>query len=211
MKILLFLQYLSYFSSFLPLIGAIGYWYKKKFFFDSRVDLLGCYFILYSITQNIMLILSLSGIHNLFILKILAPIETFVFSFIVLSFQVKSKRLTFFLAFLFTLIVIIIDIAWGKPNTLPVESLIVQSIVITLIGMSAIPSIRIKKDYESAFFYFIFGILFSSVNTLLGVGFIELAPELSYNIQAIINIISYSIFAWGFYVIFKSESEIKKQ
>lgn len=211
MDITFFLQALSYLTSFIPLIATIIYWNKKKFSFDSRVNLIGLYLVFYFIIQNTILILAVNGIHNSFLYHIYVPIEVFIFGFFTLSFQINSKKITLILALLLTIIIILIDIIWSKFFTdLPVESLMVEAITITLIGMAAIPAIKIRKDYESAFFYFIFGILIASVNTLLGVGFIDLAPELSYNIQAVVSITSHLIFTWGFYIILKSKSETSK-
>lgn len=207
MSVTLFIQYLSYFSAFVPLITVLIYWYRKKFSFDSRANLIGIYVVLYFITQFILLILAVNGIHNLFLLRIYTPIEVFIFSFFILSLQINSKKINLLLSLALCLIIILIDVLWGDKSSMPVESLMVEAITITLLGMSAIPSIKIKKDYESSFFYFTFSILFNSVNTLLGVGFIDLAPELSYNIQAIVAITSHLILAWGFYIIIKSNSE----
>lgn len=205
------LQFVSYFTTFIPLFAVFVYWYKRKFSFDSRVNLIGIYILFYFIIQFIMLILAVNSINNLLFLRIFVFIEVFLFSFFVLPLQIKSEKLCLFLSILLSLIIVLIDLIWGDKSTLPVESMMVEAIVITLLGMAAIPTIKIRKDYESSLFYFTFAILFTSVNTLLGVGFLDLAPKLSFSIQAVVAIITHLIFAWGFYVILKSESEIKKQ
>lgn len=200
------LQFISYITLFIPVIASVIYWYKKRFSFDSRVNLIGIYILFYFVIQFIMLILAINGIHNLIFLRVFVFIEVFIFSFFLLPFQIKSKRVSLIASIFLCFIIVLIDVIWGKASSGPIESMMVEAIVITLLGISAIPSIKIKKDYESSFFYFTFAILFASVNTLLGVGFIELAPELSFNIQSVVNITANLIFAWGFYVILKSES-----
>lgn len=200
------LQFVSYFTTFIPLFAVFVYWYKRKFSFDSRVNLIGIYILFYFIIQFIMLILAVNSINNLLFLRIFVFIEVFLFSFFVLPLQIKSEKLCLFLSILLSLIIVLIDLIWGDKSTLPVESMMVEAIVITLLGMAAIPTIKIRKDYESSLFYFTFAILFTSVNTLLGVGFLDLAPKLSFSIQAVVAIITHLIFAWGFYVILKSES-----
>lgn len=200
MSITLLLQYLGYFSSFAPILAVPIYWYKRGFSFDLRINLICVYILFYFVVQNIMLLLAMNGMNNLFIMRIYVPIEAFLFSYFLLSFQLKSKTLIFILSIVLGLAIIFIDLIWGTANPIPVESLMVEAIIITLIGMSAIPSIKIRRDYESSFFYFVFGILFASVNNLLGFGFIDLAPELSFNIQAVVTITSHLIFTWGFYV-----------
>lgn len=205
------LQYVSYFTTFIPVFAVFVYWYKRKFSFDSRVNLIGIYILFYFVIQFIMLILAVNSINNLLFLRIFVFIEVFLFSFFVLPLQIKSEKLCLFLSILLSLIIVLIDLIWGDKSSLPVESMMVEAILITLLGMAAIPSIKIRKDYESSLFYFTFAILFTSVNTLLGVGFLDLAPKLSFSIQAVVAIITHLIFAWGFYVILKSESEIKKQ
>lgn len=199
------LQYVSYFTTFIPVFAVFAYWYKRKFSFDSRANLIGIYILFYFVIQFIMLILAVNSINNLLFLRIFVFLEVFLFSFFVLPLQIKSKRLCLFLSILLSLIIILIDVILGNANSGPVESMMVEAIVITLLGMAAIPSIKIRKDYESFLFYFTFAILFTSVNTLLGVGFIDLAPKLSFSIQAVVAIITHLIFAWGFYVIIKSK------
>ncbi len=207
MNTTIILQFFSYFVAFIPLIVTIIYWYKKKFAFDSRANLIGVFILFYFFIQFTMLILALNSIHNLYVLRIFVIIEIFIFSFFLFSFQIKSRKIGLILSILLSIIIIVIDLVWGNQNSGPVESIMVEAIVITLLGMAAIPSIRIKKDYESSFFYFTFAIIFASVNNLLGVGFIELAPDLSFNIQAVVNITSNVIFAWGFIIIIKSKPE----
>lgn len=204
-------QYLSYFSAFIPVTLTFVYWKKLKFNFDFRINLIGTYLIFYFVIQFLMLLLSINGIQNLFLLRIFIVVEVFIFSFFVLSLQLKSRKICIFLSFAITIGIVLIDLIWGEQSSWPVESSMVEAIIITLLGMAAIPSIKIRRDYQSSYFHFTFAILFTSVNTLLGVGFLDLAPALSFNIQAIVAITSFLIFAWGFYVIFKSESEIKKQ
>lgn len=210
MKIVIFLQYISYLSTFVSFVAAVIYWKKKKFSFDNKVNLVGIYVVVYFVFQFFMLLLAVKGTNNLFLIRIFAPFETFIFAFFILSLQIRSNKNSLFISIILSLAIILIDLYWGEKGFMPVESLMVQAITITLLGMSAIPSIKIRHDYESAFFYFTFSILFASVNTLLGVGFIDLAPGLSVNIQAIVSITSHLIFAWGFYIIIKSESEVKE-
>lgn len=205
------LQFVSYFTAFIPVFAAFVYWYKRKFSFDSRVNLIGIYILFYFVIQFIMLILAVKGIPNLLFLRIFVFIEVFLFSFFVLPLQIRSKKICLFLSISLSLIIILIDVIWGNANTGPVESSMVEAIVITLLGMAAIPTIKIRKDYESSLFYFTFAILFTSVNTLLGVGFLDLAPKLSFSIQAVVAIITHLIFSWGFYIILRSKPEAKEK
>lgn len=210
MDISKFFQYLSYFSAFIPVLLAIVYWKKFKFNFDFRINLIVAYLIFYFVVQCMMLLLSVNSIQNLFLLRIFIVVEVFIFSFFVLTLQLKSNKMCIFLSLAITIGIIFIDLIWGEQSSWPVESSMVEAIVITLLGMAAIPSIKIREDYQSSFFYFTFAILFTSVNTLLGVGFLDLAPILSFNIQAVVAILSFLIFAWGFYVIIKSKPDVHK-
>lgn len=205
------LQFASYISAFIPTFLTFAYWYKRKFSFDPRVNIIGIYILFYFVIQFIMLILALNSINNLLFLRIFVFIEVFLFSFFLLPLQVKSKKVSLILSVLLCLTIVLIDVIWGKVNSGPIESMMFEAIVITLLGMSAIPSIKIKRDYESSLFYFTFAILFTSINTLLGVGFLDLAPELSFSIQAVVAITTHLIFSWGFYIVLKSKPESTKE
>lgn len=206
MNLTIILQYLSYFSAFIPLLAVIIFWYKKRFGFDTRANLIGIYILFLFCAQLTMLILAVNGIHNLYVLRIFLIIEILILSYFLLSFNLTSKYITLFLAIMLSTAILIVDLIWGIPSSGPVQSIMVEAIVITLIGMFTIFSIKIDKEYQYSFFYFTFAIIFASLNNLLGVGFIELAPELSFNIQALVNTTANLIFARGFYIIIKDNS-----
>ncbi|WKZ70436.1 MAG: hypothetical protein QY331_04105 [Melioribacteraceae bacterium] len=203
MKITTLVQYFSAFSILFPLSAAVVYWIKRKFTFEKRVNIIAAYFIIALVTQVFMLLLSFSGQSNLSVIRIYVIIESLILSYFLLSIQIKSSVRKLSLTFLFGLIIFLVDYYWGKPNSLPIESIMFESIIITIIGMTTIPEIRLEKSHENSFYYFVFAIMVYSVNNLIGYGFMELAPGFSLTVQAIVNVVKNLIFTWGFYLLIK--------
>lgn len=209
MNLTTFFVYSGTFSIIFPIVAMIIYLIKRGFGFNRKIEVFCLYLVFLLIFNSVMTYYAFNARHNLFLIIYSLYFEVAILSFFLLSLQSLPRFFRFSLPPIFVLILYLVDASWGTKYTFPVEAIIVDSILLTMIGMLAIPQIRISKNYEIAYYYFVFGILIASLNNMIGYGIENVAILFTLSIHGIVSMIKNIFFTIGFYVILRESSKEK--
>ena len=176
-------QYLAAFSILIPLVFLVIYWVKKPVKSNLITNLIGIYVILSVIVQLGLVYLAIEGKNNLSYVRLYIYIEVILISYIFLSYQFKEQLFRILFTISIFALLVFVDFIWGDINSNPIEIIMVESLIFTILGMLSIPEIRMENEYEAGIYYFIFAMLIYAVNNLIGRGFIQLAPFFSLNVH----------------------------
>jgi|GEM_PF-5054727 len=209
MNLTTFFVYSGTFSIILPIIAMIIYLIKLGIGFNRKIDIFSIYLTFLLFFHATMTYYAFNAQHNIFLVIYYLCFEVAILSFFLLSLQSLPKLFRFLLPLVFVLIVYFIYSSWGTKYTFPTEAVIVESLILTMVGMLSIPQIRISKKYELAFYYFIFGILIASLNNMIGFGIENVAQLFILSIHGIVTLIKNTFFTIGFYVILRESSKEK--
>lgn len=209
MNLTTFLVYSGTFSLIFPIIAMIIYLIKRGFGFNRKIEIFCMYLTFLLIYHSIMTYYAFNAQHNIFLIIYYLCFEVAILSFFLLSLQSLPRILRFSLPPIFVLIVYFIYSSWGTKYTFPAEAAIVESLILTMVGMLSIPQIRISKKHEIAYYYFVFGILIASLNNMIGFGIENVAMLFTLSIHGIVSIVKNGFFTFGFYVILRESSKEK--
>lgn len=209
MNLTTILVYSGTFSIIFPIIAMIIYLFKRGFGFNRKIELFCLYLTVLLFFQATMTYYAFNAQHNLFLIIYFTYFEIVILSCFLLSLQSVSKFFRFSLPLIFVIIIYVIHSNWGTKHALPTEAVIVESVLITMLGMLSIPQIQITKNYEIAFYYFVFGILVGSLSNIIGYGIENVAILFTLSIHGIVSMIKNTFFTIGFYVILRESAKDK--
>ncbi|KUG26471.1 hypothetical protein ASZ90_003699 [hydrocarbon metagenome] len=209
MNLTTILVYGGTFFIIFPIISMIIYLIKCGIGFNRKIEIFCLYLIVLLFFLATMTYYAFNARHNLFLIIYFAYFEIAILSYFLLSLQSISKFFRFSLPLVFVIIIYVIHSNWGTKHALPAEAVIVESLLITMLGMLSIPQIRITKKYELGFYYFVFGILIASLNNMIGYGIENVAQMFSLSIHGIVSMVKYTFFTIGFYVILRESAKEK--
>lgn len=209
MNLTTFFVYSGTFSIIFPIIAMIIFLIKRGIGFNRKIEIFCIYLTFLLIFHSVMTYYAFNAQYNLFFVIYYLCFEVAILSFFLLSLQSMSRFLRFSLPPVFVLIVYFIYSSWGTKYTFPAEAAIVESLILTMVGMLSIPQIRISKKYEIAFYNFVFGILIASLNNMIGFGIENVAQMFILSIHGIVTFIKNTFFTIGFYVILRESAKDK--
>jgi len=209
MNLTTFLVYTGAFSIIFPIIAMIIYLFKRGLGFNRKIEIFCIYLTFLLIFHTTMTYYAFNAQYNLFFVIYYLCFEVAILSFFLLSLQSLPRILRFSLPPIFVLIVYIIYSSWGTKYTFPAEAAIVESLILTMVGLLSIPQIRISKNYEIAYYYFVFGILIASLNNMIGFGIENVAQMFILSIHGIVLFVKNTFFTIGFYVILRESAKEK--
>jgi len=209
MNITTILVYSGTFSIIFPIIAMIIYLFKRGLGFNRKIEIFCIYLTFLLIFHSVMTYYAFNAQYNLFFIIYYLCFEVAILSFFLFSLQSLSRYLRFTLPLLFVLLIYIIYTSWGTKYAFPAEAIIIESIILTMVGMLSIPQIRIYKNYEIAYYYFVFGILIASLNNMIGYGIENVAMMFALSIHGMVSMIKNIFFTIGFYVILRESSKEK--
>lgn len=209
MNLTTFFVYSGTFSLIIPIIAMIVYLIKRGFGFNRKTEIFCLYLTFLLIFHSTMTYYAFNAKHNIFLIIYYLCFEVAILSFFLLSLQSLPRFFRFSLPPVFVLIIYIIYSSWGIKYSFPAEAVIVESIILTMLGMLSIPQIRITKNYELGFYYFVFGILIASLNNISGFGIENVAQMFTLSIHGIVSMIKNTFFTIGFYVILRESAKEK--
>lgn len=209
MNLTTFFVYSGTFSIIFPIIAMIIYLIKRGIGFNRKIEIFSIYLTFLLIFHSIMTVFAFNAKYNLFLIIYYLCFEVAILSFFLLSLQSLPRFLRFSLPPFFIIILYFVDASWGTNYTIPVEAIIVESIILTMVGMLSIPQIRISKNYEIAYYYFVFGILIGSLNNMIGYGIENVAQMFTLSIHGIVTLIKNTFFTIGFYVLLRESAKDK--
>lgn len=209
MNLITILVYTGTFSIIFPIIAMIIYLFKRGLGFNRKIEIFCIYLTFLLIFHTTMTYYAFNAQYNLFFIIYYLCFEIAILSFFLFSLQSLSRFFRFALPLVFVLLIYMIYTSWGTKYTFPAEAIIIESLVLTMVGMLSIPQIRIYKNYEIAYYYFVFGILIASLNNMIGYGIENVAMLFTLSIHGIVSIVKNAFFTYGFYVILRESAKEK--
>lgn len=191
-------EFLSAFAVLLPFIALYYFLIKKpgKKQLQKDITLTGCYTIIATYFQIIVVITSLSGLHNLWLFHGFIAIELFFFSYILIS---TTNDKSIFLSLFLSIACYALSNTFDDPVKLPYISVLVQFFSIILIAPGAISNSILDrnttdKEYNSYRDLLIRAILITTISNFVFISFIEKHLILILFIHSILNIYSNTLF-----------------